>query len=513
VTFDGALLLAAVFAPLAGTLAVLAVPGGRRGAAVTVAAIFSGLSLAATVAILARFDFGMGRALQFTSESEWVPSLGIGFRLGVDGIALPLLLLSALLTVLCVLYTARFLPKPGNAKVFLALLLLLETGVNGTFSAQDLILFFLFFELVLIPMYFLIALWGGERRSYAAIKFFLYTFVGSVIMLLGFVALWFRSADDIAGRTFDLATLQELGAQGQFAGTFGLVTFAAIAFGLAVKTPMWPFHTWLPDAHTEAPTVGSVLLAGVMLKMGTYGFVRIALPVLPEAAHTAAPVIGILSAIAILYGALCCLAQSDLKRLIAFSSVGHMGFVTLGIATLTPAGINAAVYGMVAHGVITGMLFFCAGSVHERYHTREISELGGGMLAKLPILGSILAMVSIASLGLPGLAGFWGEVLALLAAWNPAPGLSVPLFRTLMVAGGIGTLLTVGYFVWMLQRVNYGRLPDRWRNATFLGDVQAAEYVAWVPLILLTVALGVIPSMLLGLTNPAVEAWFSGLFG
>jgi NADH-quinone oxidoreductase subunit M len=509
---DGALLLVAVFAPLVGSLAVLAVPGGRRGAAVATAAVFSGISLAATIAILARFDFGMGRQLQFVTRSEWVPSLGIGFRFGVDGIGLPLLLLSALLTLLCVLYTARFLPEPGNAKVFLSLLLLLATGVNGTFSAQDLILFFVFFELVLVPMYFLIAIWGGERRGYAAVKFFLYTFIGSVIMLLGFVALWFRSADDFAARTFDLATLQQLGAEGRFAGTFGVVVFAAIGFGLAVKTPMWPFHTWLPDAHTEAPTVGSVLLAGVMLKMGTYGFLRIALPVLPEAAHTWAPVIGVLAAIAILYGALCCLAQTDLKRLVAFSSVGHMGFVMLGIATLTAAGINAAVYGMVAHGVITGMLFFCAGSVHERYHTRDIGELGGGMLAKLPILGSILALVSIASLGLPGLAGFWGEVLALVAAWNPAPGLSQPLFRTLMVAGGIGTLLTTGYFVWMLRRVNYGRLPDRWRNAAFLGDVQAAEYVAWVPLILLTFALGLVPSLLLGITNPAVEAWFTELF-
>jgi NADH-quinone oxidoreductase subunit M len=509
---DSALLQVVVFAPLVGALAVLAVPGGRGGAAVATAAVFSGVSLAAALAVLARFDFGMGRELQFVTRSEWVPSLGIGYRLGVDGIGLPLLLLSALLTLLCVLYTGRFLPNPGNAKVFLSLLLVLATGVNGTFSAQDLILFFVFFELVLVPMYFLIALWGGERRGYAAVKFFLYTFIGSVIMLLGFVALWFRSADDLAGRTFDLATLQQLGAEGRFGGTFGVVVFAAIAFGLAVKTPMWPFHTWLPDAHTEAPTVGSVLLAGVMLKMGTYGFLRIALPVLPDAAHTWAPVIGILAAIAILYGALCCLAQTDLKRLIAYSSVGHMGFVMLGIATLTPAGINAAVYGMVAHGVITGMLFFCAGSVHERYHTREIAELGGGMLAKLPILGSILALVSIASLGLPGLAGFWGEVLALVAAWQPAPGLSVPLFRTLMVAGGIGTLLTVGYFVWMLRRVNYGRLPDRWRNATFIGDVQAAEYVAWVPLILLTFALGMVPSLLLDITNPAVDGWFANLF-
>jgi NADH-quinone oxidoreductase subunit M len=463
------------------------------------------------VAMLARFDYRAGSEMQFTVDQDWIGSLGIGFHLGVDGISLPLLVLSLLLTALSVLYTLRYLPRPGNARAFLSLLLLLATGVNGTFAALDLVLFFVFFELVLIPMYFLIALWGGERRGYAAVKFFLYTFIGSVVMLLGFIGLWYQSSGDLGERTFDILALQQLGADGRFAGAFGTVAFAATAIGFAVKTPMWPFHTWLPDAHTEAPTVGSVLLAGVLLKMGTYGFVRISVPILPEAAMTWAPVLGVLGAVAIIYGSLCCLAQSDLKRLIAFSSVGHMGFVVLGIATLTPAGINAAVFGMVAHGVITGMLFFCAGSVHERYHTREIAEIGGGMAVKLPHLGSILAFVSFASLGLPGLAGFWGEMLALLAAWNPADGLPVGLFRTLMVVGGIGTLLTAAYFVWMLQRVNLGRLPDRWQGARF-GDVAAVEYVSWAPLLVLVVALGLVPGLLLGITNPAVEAWFGGLF-
>jgi NADH-quinone oxidoreductase subunit M len=275
--------------------------------------------------------------------------------------------------------------------------------------------------------------------------------------------------------------------------------------------PVWPLHTWLPDAHTEAPTVGSVLLAGVLLKMGTYGFVRIALPVLPDAARWWAPTIGVLGGIAIIYGSLCCLAQTDLKRLIAFSSVGHMGFVMLGIATLTPTGINAAVFGMVAHGVITGMLFFCAGSVHERYHTRDIAEIGGGMATTLPHLAGILTLASIASLGLPGLAGFWGEVLALLAAWNPAPGLPLPLFRALSVTGAIGTLLTAGYFLWMLRRVNLGEAPERWTGRQ-LGDVFAVEHAAWTPLVLLIVALGVVPRIVLGVTNPAVTGWFENLF-
>jgi NADH-quinone oxidoreductase subunit M len=247
------------------------------------------------------------------------------------------------------------------------------------------------------------------------------------------------------------------------------------------------------------------MLAAILLKMGTYGFVRIALPILPEAARVWAPVIGILAVIAIVYAALACLAQRDLKRLIAFSSVGHMGFVMLGIATLTDIGINAAVFGMVAHGVITGMLFFLAGSVHERYHTREIAEIGGGMLQKVPYLGSILAFTAIASLGLPALAGFWGEVMALLSSYNPAEGLSVGLFRTLMVFGGIGTILTAGYFLWMLQRVNFGTVPARWETKQ-LSDVNAFEYVAWAPLLVGILALGIFPRIIFGVTSEAVGA-------
>ena len=286
-----------------------------------------------------------------------------------------------------------------------------------SFIAFDLILFLVFWELVLVPMYFLIGVWGSANREYASIKFFLYTLFGSVFMLLGFLAMYFRS--DVGGaHTFDILQLQAFAAQGGFSTGFQLVAFGAIALGFAVKVPMWPFHTWLPDAHTEAPTIGSVLLAGIMLKMGTYGFVRIALPLLPEGAKAYAPWIGLLSAIAIVYAALACLAQKDLKRLIAFSSVGHMGFVMLGISTLTAIGINAAIFGMVAHGVITGMLFFCVGSIYDRYHTREIAEIGGGMMQKMPFLAGTFAFVSIASLGLPGLAGFWGEVMALLSAFE-----------------------------------------------------------------------------------------------
>src|ERR671937_895451 len=408
----------------------------------------SAITIATFVAIAGGFDYAAAppglysSGLQFSVNTSWIQAIGARYHVGIDGISLPLYVLTFALSFLCCVYSWRIIPSPGKTKAFLALVLILETGMAGTFIAFDLVLFFIFWELVLVPMYFLIGIWGSANREYAAIKFFLYTLFGSVFMLLGFLGMFFRS--DVSGaHTFDIVALQG---------------FAAVALGFAVKVPMWPFHTWLPDAHTEAPTIGSVLLAGIMLKMGTYGFIRIGLPMLPEGARAYAPWIGGLAAIAIVYAALACLAQKDLKRLIAFSSVGHMGFVMLGIATLTQIGINAAIFGMVAHGVITGMLFFCVGSIYDRYHTREIAQIGGGMGEIMPKMAAIFSFVAIASLGLPGLAGFWGEVMALLSSYSPNPtlGLSIGLYRGFMIAGGIGTVLTAGYFLWMLQRVNMG---------------------------------------------------------
>jgi NADH-quinone oxidoreductase subunit M len=346
--------------------------------------------------------------------------------------------------------------------------------------------------------------WGSANREYASIKFFLYTLFGSIFMLLGFLAMYFQGPDP---HTFDMVVLRDYGIAGGFGQTFQLVVFGAVALGFAVKVPMWPFHTWLPDAHTEAPTIGSVLLGGIMLKMGTYGFIRIAIPFLPYGAEKYAPWIGALAAVAIVYAALACLAQKDLKRLIAFSSVGHMGSVMLGIATLTEIGIQAAIFGMVAHGVITGMLFFCVGSIYDRYHTREIARIGGGMLQTMPKLGGIFAFVAIASLGLPGLAGFWGEVMALLSSFSPNEfllGDQVGLFRVYMVMGGIGTVLTAGYFLWMLQRVNMGTLPDQWREAG-LRDVVAVEWISWLPLLALILVLGLYPRLVFGVTDEAVN--------
>jgi NADH-quinone oxidoreductase subunit M len=496
-----------VFLPLVGAGIIALIPKAHEEQAKPVALIVSLVGFVLSLAILAGYYWGpaQGSGLGFEVNVAWIPVIGANYHVAIDGISLPLFVLSFLLTFLCSIYCYHHIEEPGRPRAFLALMLLLQTGMAGTFIAFDLVLFFVFWELVLVPMYFMIGVWGGPRREYAAVKFFLYTLFGSVFMLVAFLALYFQSG----ARTFDMVQLAELGAAGQFAGTFGRLAFLGIFLGFAIKVPMWPFHTWLPDAHTEAPTVGSVLLAGILLKMGTYGFVRIGLPILPEAAVDFAPIIAVLAVIAIIYGALCCLAQTDLKRLIAFSSVGHMGFVMLGIAALTPAGINAAIFGMVAHGIITGMLFFIVGSVKERYHTRSMAEIGGGLLQTMPRMGVLLTFVAIASLGLPGLAGFWGEFLAVLAAWNPAPGLVdagyLNLFRVLVVFALIGTVLTAGYFLYMLQRVNMGTPPDHWRDHG-LADVSALEWGTWIPLLVMIVALGPLPFLVTGITDPAVTA-------
>ena len=493
----------ATFLPLVGAIVLLFIPPARERAIKLTGTVVAGLALIVGIVVAVAFDYGKAGTLQFEVNTEWIPQIDANYHIGVDGISLPMFVLSLLVTFLCMIYLWWHIPEPGKPKAFMALVLLLETGMTGTFIALDLVLFFIFWEVVLVPMYFMIGIWGGPRREYASVKFFLYTLFGSIFMLLGFLAL------RLSAGTFDMV---ELAAQGIDASTlFQNLVFAGLFLGFAVKVPMWPFHTWLPDAHTEAPTVGSVLLAAIMLKMGTYGFIRIALPILPDAAVTWAPVIGILAVIAIIYGALCCLAQTDLKRMIAFSSVGHMGFVMLGIATLTDEGINGAIFGMVAHGLITGMLFFLAGSIHERYHTREIGALGG-VLQQIPRFGSLLTYTAIASLGLPGLAGFWGEMLALLGSYEPNAQLNETLFRVLMVGGGIGTVLTAGYFLWMLQRVNLGRVPEKYHESRGIFDVVRLEWLAWVPLLILILVTGLYPKLVLGVTDDAVQK-LVGVFG
>ena len=494
--FDDWALPLGVFLPAVGMVLLFLIPKGNETAHKVTTLLTTAATFAVGVVILCRFNYGSGK-LQFTVNEQWIPVIHSRFHVAVDGISLPLLVLSMFLCLVSVVYSWDHFPEPRNPRGFLALILLLEVGLNGTFAAQDLILFFVFFEVTLLPMFFMIGVWGGPRRQYASIKFFLFTLFGSALMLVAFLALYFLSKHP----TFDMVRLAQMHGAGIAYGTQILV-FGGLFLGFAIKVPIFPFHTWLPDAHTEAPTVGSVLLAAIMLKLGTYGFVRIAIPFLPRAAQTWAPWIGLLAVIGIIYGSLCCLAQRDMKRLIAFSSVAHMGFVMLGIATLTTFGINAAMFGMVAHGLITGMLFFVAGSIQERYDTREMSRLGG-LLVQAPKLGWILGFCAMASLGLPGLAGFWGEFPAILAAYSPAGNISDLTFRVYMVVAAIGTVLAAGYLLWMFQKVAFGEPKDEFK-AAHIHDVHRPEWIAWTPLLLIILVLGIYPNFLFKITDPAV---------
>ncbi|REE98073.1 NADH dehydrogenase subunit M [Thermomonospora umbrina] len=491
--------------PLAGALPLL-LPAERflRGDAAVrrYGTAVSGVALLLALAVAAVFDHGDPRRMQLELDRSWASSIDLRFHLGVDGVSLPLVVLTALLTFLCFVYTVRHPPAGGHARLFTALVLVLEVGMLGTFVALDLMLFFVFFEVVLIPMYVVIMLWGGPERRAAAYKFILYTLLGSGVLLVGLLLVAVNAG------TLDMVELAARHGRGLSHGV-QVAAFLLIGLGLAVKVPMWPLHTWLPDAHTQAPTVGSVLLAGVLLKMGTYGFVRIALPVAPEGAEVWAPWLGLLAVIGIVYGSLACLAQRDLKRLIAYSSVGHMGFVLLGIATLSPVGVNAALFGNVAHGLITGLLFFLAGGIKERYGTGELASLGGGMLTTAPRLAAFLTFASVASLGLPGLAGFWGEALALLGAYRPDGGLPRETFVTFMVVAALGAVLTAAYFLRMLAKITHGPVAEDRRDAV-IPAITPSEYAAWVPLIALTLLVGLWPKLLLDLTTAPVRALLGG---
>ncbi|WML81952.1 NADH-quinone oxidoreductase subunit M [Streptomyces sp. VNUA74] len=518
------LLAFVVVGPLLGAVtALLPAPPGLKGKSPEQAVLRHGVTvtgavLVAAVVLVLGFDHDHPSKMQASTDISWIPALDVRIHLGIDGISLPLLVLTALLTFLCALYSyfKQRDDKPGTHAAgkgptgFVALLLVLEAGTLATFAALDLILFFLAFETVLIPMYFLIARWGGEGRAGAAWKFILFTLLGSVVMLLGLLVI------GITAGTFDMVALATDNGR-SLSTSVQVIAVLAIGIGLAVKTPMWPLHSWLPDAHTAAPTVGSVLLAGVLLKMGTYGFVRILLPVAPDGMSTFAPYLAAFAVVGIIYGSLACLAlarrgaRGDLKRLIAYSSVGHMGFVLLGIATMTPTGVNGALFANIAHGLITGLLFFVVGALKDRTGTTDLDtlaeETGAALYGKAPRLGGLLAFAAVASLGLPGLAGFWGEMLALFGAFDPHDDLSRPAFLTFMAIAAFGTLLTAAYMLIVVRRVCMGaQRPE----APKLADVRTFEFAAWTPLVALTVVAGLWPRTLLGLTDPAVQQLLSG---
>jgi NADH-quinone oxidoreductase subunit M len=418
-------------------------------------------------------------------DVRWAPAIELRFHVGVDGISYPLVVLTTLLTLLCCVY---LLWTDGASPGLPALLLVIEVGILGVFLALDLVLFFVFFEIVLLPMYAVIAVWGGPDRRAAARKFVLYTLFGSVLLLVG-VFVVVTQAD-----TADLVALSA-GRGAALSHSTQLAAFILLAVAFAVKSPLWPLHTWLPDAHTEAPTVGSVILAGVLLKMGTYGLLRVAVGVLPYGARRVAPVLGVLAVAAILVGGLVCLAQTELKRLIAYSSVGHMGFVLLGIATLTATGFQAALIGNVAHGIITGLLFFLAGAVKDRTHTGSLAELGG-LRETAPALSGILGYAAIASLGLPGLAGFWGEAFAVFAALRRGG----PLWTVLAVLAALGGALAAAYFLRLLRRVTHGPATPA---VTGIGALTRVELASWGPLVVLALVVGLLPALVLG---PAADA-------
>ncbi|MEU2518227.1 NADH-quinone oxidoreductase subunit M [Streptomyces pseudogriseolus] len=505
-----------VVGPLLGAAAaLLPAPPGLKGKSPDRAVLrhgvtVTGMILAAAIVLALGFDHHHPSRMQATTDISWIPALDVRIHLGTDGISLPLLVLTALLTFLSALYSYFKPPAGPSPKAFVALLLVLESGTLATFAVLDLILFFLAFETVLIPMYFLIARWGGEGRAEAAWKFILYTLLGSVVMLLGLLLTGIKAG------TFDMVALATDNGR-SLSVSVQVIAVLAIGIGLAVKTPMWPLHSWLPDAHTAAPTVGSVLLAGVLLKMGTYGFVRILLPAAPDGFRTFAPYLAAFAVVGIVYGSLACLAlarkgaKGDLKRLIAYSSVGHMGFVLLGIATMTPTGVNGALFANVAHGLITGLLFFLVGGLKERTGSTDLDalaqETGAALYGRAPRLGGLLAFAAVASLGLPGLAGFWGEMLALFGAFDPADGLSRPAFLTFMSIGAFGTLLTAAYLLIVVRRVCMGAAP---KDTPAYADVRSYEFAAWTPLVVLTVVAGLWPKALLGLTDPAVQQLLAG---
>jgi len=472
--------------PVLGAALLLFLPRRQSTALFSLALCASAGDFLWSLRIFNLFDAGNGD-MQFVERVAWMPNFGIQYILGIDGISLFLVLLTTLLMPLAILASW---PVKDKVKEYLIFMLLLETGMLGAFVALDLFLFYVFWEVMLVPMYFLIGVWGGARRIYAALKFVIYTMAGSLLMLVAIIYLATRHAQLTQVFTFDL--LELYGLTLPFDQQSWL--FLAFALSFAIKVPLFPFHTWLPDAHVEAPTAGSVILAGVLLKLGTYGFLRFAMPLFPDAAQAALPSLIALAVIGIVYGAVVAMMQSDIKKLVAYSSVSHLGFVMLGLCALNLQGVQGAIYQMLNHGLSTGALFLLVGMLYDRRHTRMIDDFGG-LWQQIPVFSSMLLFVTFASIGLPGLNGFVGEFLILLGAFAVAPGWTA--------VAATGVILGAIYMLWMFRRVIFGPLsnPENQR----LADLSGRELTILAPIVLLILYMGVYPQPFLSRMQPAVE--------
>lgn len=473
-----------IFFPIIGSLVILFINRQNEELIKITTLIISIVEFILSIPLYFSFDKTIEK-MQFTEEYLWIPRWGIKYSLGVDGISVLFILLSSLLTILCVLVSWKEINK--KVKEFYISLLLTHSAMIGVFMSLDIFLFYIFWEAMLIPMYLIVGVWGGPNRIYAAIKFFLYTFIGSLLMLIGIIVLYIHTG------TSDIIKL----AQFSYPYRMQLWLFWAFLAAFAVKVPMWPVHTWLPDAHTEAPTAGSVILAGILIKMGAYGFLRFNLPMFPEATVAMKPLMLILSVIAIIYGALICLVQTDLKRLIAYSSVSHMGFVTLGIFALNHQGIQGGILQMINHGIVTGALFLCVGIVYQRTHTREIAKYGG-VATVMPLYSALFMLFALASIGLPGTNGFVGEFLILLGAFKS--------WKLMSILGATALVIGAAYMLWLYQKVFFENTGNYIKeHITGYGDLNSREILTLLPLVFAVLWIGFYPLPILSFMDLSVK--------
>ena len=506
------------FLPVIGMLIILFIPGKLVKEIKITSLVITFLQIIIAVMLLANFNYSAGgvydaSSFQFIEKFRWIKITGLSwigtvkvdYSLGADGLSMPMLLLTALVSFIAIISSWNI---NKSVKGFFALFLLLDTGMMGVFVALDFFLFYIFWELMLLPMYFLIGIWGGPRKEYAAIKFFIYTLFGSVFMLLVMIALYFSASETLADGTtvftFNLIALMDptnYTTNGILSplnpNNFRFIAYIALFVGFAIKIPMFPFHTWLPDAHVEAPTPISVILAGVLLKMGTYGILRISYPIFPEITRELSFYIALFGVINIIYGALVALAQKDFKKLIAYSSVSHMGYVLLGMASMTTTGITGAIFQMFNHGTITAMLFLIVGVIYDRAHTRDINGFGG-LANKMPVYTFFVTVAFFAAIGLPSLSGFISEALVFVGAF------SVAELRVLTMIGTLGILFGAAYMLWTLQRIFFGEFNKKWDDV--LTDITFREYAMFIPLTIIIVFLGIYPSAMLDIMNTSVNS-------